>query len=54
MTEPETLEAVAIREGIYFALDLNLSKIKVATDFLMVAKALRKRTLEIISTSFKK
>jgi hypothetical protein len=55
MTEPETLEAVAVREGINLALDINLPNIKVPTDCLMVAKASKEENnLEFIPTSFKK
>jgi ribonuclease HI len=41
LTEPETLEAMAVREGINLALDLSLPKIKVATDCLTMVKALK-------------
>jgi hypothetical protein len=47
LTDPETLEAIAVREGINLALDLSLPKIKVATDCLMVVKALKEENLRV-------
>jgi hypothetical protein len=47
LTEPETQEAMAVREGINLALDLIFPKIKVATYCLMVVKALKEENLGV-------
>jgi hypothetical protein len=45
LTEPETLEALAIREGLNLAQDLNPSSIVVASNCLSVAKSLKEDNL---------
>jgi ribonuclease HI len=45
ITDPETLEAMAVREGLNLALDLNLSKIRVASDCSSVVVALQEVNL---------
>jgi ribonuclease HI len=45
ITEPETLEALAVREGINLAQDLQLTKIKIATDCISVAQAMKENNI---------
>jgi ribonuclease HI len=45
ISDPEVLEVMAVREGLNLALDLNVQKIKLATDCLNVVKALEKPDL---------
>jgi ribonuclease HI len=50
ISDPEVLEAMAVREGLYLALDLNLRRIRVASDCQMVIQALHEHNLGAISS----
>jgi ribonuclease HI len=45
VSDPEILEAMAVREGVNLAQDLNLPRIRLATDCLSVVKALKEVNL---------
>jgi ribonuclease HI len=45
VSDPEVLEAMAVREGVNLAQDLNLPRIMLATDCLSVVKVLKKVNL---------
>jgi hypothetical protein len=45
VSDPEILEAMAVREGVNLAQDLNLPRIMLATDCLSVVKVLKKVNL---------
>ena len=45
LSDPETLEALAVREGLNLAQDLQLPRITVASDCLSVVKALKEENL---------
>jgi ribonuclease HI len=45
ISDPEVLEAIAVREGQNLALDIAAQKIKVASDCLSVVKAWREKNL---------
>jgi ribonuclease HI len=49
LDDPETLEALAVREGMHLAKDLNLPRLKVASDCLGVVKSLREHNLGVYS-----
>ena len=51
MSDPEVLEALAVREGLNLALDLASSKIKVASDCLTVIKAMKISLVHILHTT---
>jgi ribonuclease HI len=48
--DPEVLEAMAVREGLNLALDLNLQRLKVASDCQTVIKALHEYNLGVFSS----
>jgi hypothetical protein len=49
LDDPKVLEALEVREGLHLAKDLNLPRLKVASDCLGVIKSLSEENLEIYS-----
>jgi hypothetical protein len=45
ISDPETLEALAVREGLDLALDLSVPRVKLASDCLSVVKAMKEQNL---------
>ena len=45
LSNPEVLEAMAVREGLNLAQDLNLPRIRLASDCLAVIKAIKEENL---------